>query len=281
MYKSLLILVLSFLVIPTYAQVDYIRTICQNDTSNFWAFSAIIRPVRDTITGLNKWETIDDVDHLPINCSTVVTEVGGVTVYFSETCHKIGSVVVSPDESTVYSTHAKIKSTDPLFGEGGYKCGVRVFKNRAVVYFSKPGCRSFTFTRDSVGNTWSKGVYSPLNMQSDVNKISITQGYNYIDIKLDSLFAMSNIPRFDVRCDPNFPQYILDVRVRRYSLTWMRIMITDPRNSGAIVPVSQYPEGMQLYSDFGEVDIPVNALTEKFSSSANFWMMGILKGVDE
>lgn len=280
MKNIILALLTTLSTVQGYSQTNYVRSIPPTDTTNSWIISAIIRPVRDTITGRNTWEFINDADHTPINCDSIVTEVGGISVFFSETCYKIGSVVVTPDESTVASTLTKIKSTDALYGEGGYKCGARVYNNRAVIYFSKPGCRSFSFTRDSANNTWNKVVYSPLNMtQSDVNKITITQGSNYIDIKFDSVLVMSNVPKFDIRCDINTPQYVLDVRIRRYSLTWVRVILTDPKNNSAIVPVSQYPEGLQLYSDFGEVDVPVNCVSEKFSPSANFWIMGVLKGV--
>lgn len=282
MKKLVIITALICSVFQVSGQNDYVRCVPSADTGNLWIFSAILQPVRNPITGHNVWQPINDADHIPINCSTVVTEVGGVTVYFSETCYKIGSVVVTPDESTVYSTQAKIQPTDPLYGEGGYKCGVRVFKNRAVMYLSKPGKQSLLFNRDSLNNSWNKYVLQPSNIpQTDVNKITITQGYNYIDIKTDTVLTIQTRPNIIVRSDPNFPQYILDVRIRQYSTSWIRVMITDPKNNAAIVPVANYPEGMQLYADFGNIDIPVNALLEKFSPSANFWMMGVFKGIDD
>lgn len=255
---------------------SYINRDIVDDTNVVWMVSAIIQPNRDTNTNINSWRFTDDNDHKPLNCSTVTTTATAVRIWFSQQPYKIGAFIVGPDESTIYALNARYKSTDPLYNNGGYKCGARLTFDYAEVYFSKPARVAWNLLRDSTNATWTQGQYTPNIFNLASTPFTINNSTNYFDIRSESLIEVKGAPTFHVSFADGNTKYALDVRYERATNFWYRVWVTDP--SGAIVPVASIPHNTQLIIDYGEVDVPVNPQTEKFAPSANFCAIGLMYG---
>lgn len=242
--------------------------------TDLYMVAGVIRPVRDTATGINTWQIIDDADHSAINIDSVASDGNSVYVFFKDTCTEIMTFLAAPDESMIQPNgNSKVTPPATTTKDGGYKIGSRVFTHYAQVYFSKPFNNSLqiiwngsSFTINNVGNAYN--INSPV--------LDVTYSSGRIRIKTTSTALFKGFPRI-TGMSANGSSTLMYVPFMDYiGSTWIDIYFWD-LSTGTKLTAATCPTDLAFTFDLGTMDGIINPTTTDFGPNANFWCIGMLK----